>query len=274
MNDGLGLWLRRTRETQQLTLDDVEKALRVRRRYLQALEVGDYAALPGEIQARGFLRNYARFLNLPAEEALARYDAEIRGLPMQPRTRASASESVSAIPERPSVFSPPPSQEEEAVAAASGDIPPVVIALLVALLFFAFIAIGSFIWLQLVDRSETQDTPPQSAGVATILPSPQLTVLATSSFVPAVDGKVQLRLVANEHAWVNISADENIIFQGVAEPNQSFEAVANELLIIATGNGGAFQLYINGTDWGQLGNGGEVVRRAWAPSGEVNLEGP
>ena len=40
MSDGLGLWLRRARETQQLTLEDVEKALRVRRRYLQALEVG------------------------------------------------------------------------------------------------------------------------------------------------------------------------------------------------------------------------------------------
>ena len=82
MNDGLGAWLRRTREQQQLTLADVEKALRIRRRYLQALEVSDYAALPGEIQARGFLRNYARFLKLPIEEALARYDSEVKGTPL------------------------------------------------------------------------------------------------------------------------------------------------------------------------------------------------
>ena len=36
----------------------------------------------------------------------------------------------------------------------------------------------------------------------------------------------------------------------------------------------SFHLYINGTDWGQLGNSGEVVRRAWSPTGEVSLEGP
>ena len=76
MTEGLGLWLRRAREAQQLTLDDVEKKLRIRRRYLQALEAGDYSALPGQIQTRGFLRNYARFLGVPPEEALARYEEE------------------------------------------------------------------------------------------------------------------------------------------------------------------------------------------------------
>ncbi len=107
MSDGLGLWLRRTRETRQISLPDAEKALRIRRRYLQALEMGDYAALPGEIQARGFLRNYARYLNLPVEEALARYDAEIQGRPMQPRAYTNlAAETRAPIVNRPSVFSP------------------------------------------------------------------------------------------------------------------------------------------------------------------------
>ena len=67
MVDGLGLWLRRARENHQLSLDDVERVLKIRSRYLQALEVGDYATLPGIVQARGFLRNYARFLGLPVE---------------------------------------------------------------------------------------------------------------------------------------------------------------------------------------------------------------
>ncbi len=50
------------------------------------------------------------------------------------------------------------------------------------------------------------------------------------------------------------------------------ETSAKEMLIVATGNAGAFQLYINGTDWGTLGGSGEVVRRAWNPVGEVPLE--
>ena len=85
MVDGLGLWLRRARENRQLSLADIERELKIRSRYLQALELGDYATLPGVVQARGFLRNYARYLGLPVEEAIARYEAEISGNPLQPR---------------------------------------------------------------------------------------------------------------------------------------------------------------------------------------------
>ena len=49
MVDGLGLWLRRARENRQLSLGDVEHALKIRIRYLQALEVGDYTTLPGMV---------------------------------------------------------------------------------------------------------------------------------------------------------------------------------------------------------------------------------
>lgn len=276
MSDGLGLWLRRTRETRQISLPDVEKALRIRRRYLQALEMGDYAALPGEIQARGFLRNYARYLSLPVEEALARYDAEIQGRPMQPRARTpSVVEPKAPITNRPSVFSPPPTEAEEA-ASPRARIPSIVFQiLLITLLFFIIVAGGSFVWLQIANRA--QDTNGNSTPVATqaqmsATAETQNAPFAPPAFVAAPDGRVYLRLVANEHAWVRVSADANIIFEGIAAPDQILEASANEMLIVATGNSGAFQLYINGTDWGVLGGPGEVVRRAWNPIGEVPLE--
>jgi len=276
MSDGLGLWLRRTRETRQISLSDAEKALRIRRRYLQALEMGDYTALPGEIQARGFLRNYARYLNLPVEEALARYDAEIQGRPMQPRAFTNtAAEPKAPIVNRPSVFSPPPTEAEEA-ASSRARIPSFVFQLLlVALVFFAIVAGGSFVWLQIANRAGDGNGAPtpattevQMSGAATTqsTPAPPLT------FVPSTDGRVYLRLMANEHAWVRVSADARTIFEGTAGPGQMLETSAEEMLIVATGNAGAFQIYINGTDWGTLGGSGEVVRRAWNPVGEVPLE--
>lgn len=276
MSDGLGLWLRRTRETRQITLPDAEKALRIRRRYLQALEMGDYTALPGEIQARGFLRNYARYLNLPVEEALARYDAEIQGRPMQPRAHTNSTlEPKAPVVNRPSVFSPPPTEAEE-IASPRARIPSFVFQiLLVALVFFVVVAGGSFIWLQLASR--TQDaggtstpatTQAQTSGTAIT----QSTPATPLTFVASSDRLVHLQLLANEHAWVRVSADDRIIFEGTAEPGQMVETSAEEMLVVATGNGGAFQLYINGTDWGTLGGSGEVVRRAWNPVGEVPLE--
>jgi cytoskeletal protein RodZ len=279
MSDGLGLWLRRTRETRQISLPDAEKALRIRRRYLQALEMGDYTALPGEIQARGFLRNYARYLNLPVEEALARYDAEIQGRPMQPRAHTGTTAEPKAHPvNRPSVFSPPPTEAEEA-ASPRARIPSFVFQLvLVALLFFIVVAVGSFIWLQIASRDQktngvsapvTAQAEPSSAATT---PGAQGISSAALDFVASPDGQVYLRLVANEHAWIRVSTDANIVFEGTAAPGQTLETSAAEMLIVATGNGGAFQLYINGTDWGTLGGPGEVIRRAWNTVGEVPLE--
>jgi len=272
MSDGLGIWLRRARETRQIALADVEKALRIRRRYLQALEMGDYTALPGEIQARGFLRNSARYLNLPVDEALARYDAEIQGRPMQPRVRAATAESKPPIVDRPSVFSPPQTEAEE-IASTGGRIPSIIFqGLFVALIFFLVVAGIAFVWLQFSNRASSTAATPTLAAAETQMPTTEETPSAPMAFPVSADGKVNTRLVANENAWISVSADATIVFQGIAAPGQIIEATSDEMLIGATGNGGAFQLYINGTDWGLLGKTGEVVRRAWNPIGEVPLE--
>lgn len=278
MNDGLGVWLRRTRESRQLTLEDAEEALRIRKRYLQALEVSDYAALPGEIQARGFLRNYARFLGLPVEDVLDRYDAEIQGRPVQPRMRQTSENVQRRFADRPAVFAPPPSETEE-MAAQSRSIPTnVIIFLLGALIFFVLIAVGSFIWLQAISAPNSTPapdpaiTPPVSDTAPE--PTPEEEGDAEPQFVPAPDSLVYIRLVAQEHAWVSLTADERIEFQGIAETGQVIEASAREITIVSTGNGGAFRLYINGADWGMLGAQGEIVRQAWSPTGEVSLEEP
>lgn len=272
MSDGLGIWLRRARETRQQTLEDAEKSLRIRKRYLQALEMSDYATLPGEIQARGFLRNYARYLNLPIEEALARYDAEIQGRPMQPRPRLVV-ESKSSVVDRPSVFSPPPTEEEEAKAPGMRISSRIFQFLFLALVFFLVVAGGSLVWLQLEKRTQPAENVLMPVIVHTATPSAPQTQTSLPVFPVSTDGKVTVRIVANEHAWVSVSADASIIFQDIAAAGQTVEAAANEVLIVATGNGGAFTLYINGTDWGPLGDQGEVVRRAWTPAGEVPLDG-
>lgn len=69
----LGQLLRQTRESKGLTLADVERVTRIRLSYLEALEAEDFDSLPGSVYVRGFLRNYANFLGLKAEEVLALY---------------------------------------------------------------------------------------------------------------------------------------------------------------------------------------------------------
>ncbi len=64
----LGPRLRARRETLGLSLEDVEAAIRIRARYLLALETDEWQRLPGEVVGRGFLQNYADFLKLDGGE--------------------------------------------------------------------------------------------------------------------------------------------------------------------------------------------------------------
>lgn len=71
--DEIGHILREARENKGLTLEDVQAKIRINTRYLTALENGQYSALPTPVHARGFLRNYARFLGLDPQPLLDRY---------------------------------------------------------------------------------------------------------------------------------------------------------------------------------------------------------
>ncbi len=64
----IGPILRERRETLGLSLEDAENTIHIRVQYLVALETDAWHNLPGEIVGRGFLQNYADFLQLDAQE--------------------------------------------------------------------------------------------------------------------------------------------------------------------------------------------------------------
>lgn len=73
--DEIGHILREARENKGLTLEQVQEETRINSRFLNALELGDYGALPTAVHVRGFLRNYARFLGLDPQPLLDRYQS-------------------------------------------------------------------------------------------------------------------------------------------------------------------------------------------------------
>lgn len=69
----LGRILREKRESLGLTVEDIEDKTKIRRRYVEALENGDWTVLPGRVYARGFVRSYAEVIGLDGVELLQRY---------------------------------------------------------------------------------------------------------------------------------------------------------------------------------------------------------
>lgn len=85
----LGDMLRDARESQALSLEEVEAQTRIRVKFLEALEAGDLDELPSQAHARGFLRSYAQFLHLDLNEVMTQF-AALTGTPNRPVTHLTA----------------------------------------------------------------------------------------------------------------------------------------------------------------------------------------
>jgi len=70
----VGRLLRDQREARGLSIADVEKRLRIRRAYLDAIEQGRFNELPGAAYIPAFLRAYARHVGLDPEKVLTAYN--------------------------------------------------------------------------------------------------------------------------------------------------------------------------------------------------------
>lgn len=75
-----GARLRQARERRGDSIAEVAQALKLAPRQVDALERGDYEALPGPAFVRGFMRNYARYLNLDPEPLIADTSAALERL--------------------------------------------------------------------------------------------------------------------------------------------------------------------------------------------------
>jgi cytoskeleton protein RodZ len=71
----IGGSLREARLKRNLTPADVQKAIRIRDRYLQALEEERWELLPGDAYVKGFLRTYADYLGLDGSLYVEEYNS-------------------------------------------------------------------------------------------------------------------------------------------------------------------------------------------------------
>jgi cytoskeleton protein RodZ len=73
---GIGTTLREARNRRGIDLAEVEAAIKIRARYLRAMENEEWGALPGGVYTRGFIRTYAGYLGLDGERLAEDYRRE------------------------------------------------------------------------------------------------------------------------------------------------------------------------------------------------------
>lgn len=112
----LGERLRELRVEKGLSVAEVASQLYLRADAIEALERNDFEALPTETYVRGYLRNYAQLLEVPAESLLILYAAKDKAAPPPPAAPAEETPT-----EQPTAGPPP----VKVVGAAETPAPPV-----------------------------------------------------------------------------------------------------------------------------------------------------
>ena len=258
----VGKWLQQAREAKGLSLEDVEDVTKIRNRYLKALEIGDYEAIPGgEAQARGFLRRYAGFLGLSADEVINRYEQE--------HGRKSP---VDAIPQ-PQPESTEPTKPIDLGRSSSAIWQTAAIIAVVIFLFIGGWWLISTFWI-----NGPEDTPDGTPGTIPLTPSE--TALTTSPVAgvtptfPASQDGVTVTLEPQEHVWARVYVDNLVAFEGLLAPENTQTWTGQEMVMVETGNGAGITAVVNGQPQGTIGERGQLSARGWSPEGEVTVPSP
>ena len=78
-----GTFLKRLREEKNLSIEDVSNRLYLQAHIIEALEQDDHESLPTGTYVYGYLQNYAKLLDTPADQVVAMYKEDITEQPEQ-----------------------------------------------------------------------------------------------------------------------------------------------------------------------------------------------
>jgi cytoskeletal protein RodZ len=71
-----------------ISLEELQEITKIRGRYIEAIESGDYSVLPGTFYARAFIKNIAEVLGMDPQQVLSQFEGEL------PKANPAASEAI------------------------------------------------------------------------------------------------------------------------------------------------------------------------------------
>ena len=295
MSDTLGQLLRGAREGRGETLDEVERATRIRTRQLSAIEADDFAALPSPAQARGFIKNYAQHLGLDLQDVLERYEAaQKKRPPGKPSAAASRTEPAPALPAAQAQRPPPgkaraPDAVPPGPAVAAGTARPsqvrtrrrrllsadVLVATVVTLLLVSLLVWGGSQLASSLAAAAVTPTASLVSGLTTAGPTATQTAVVEATATldlpsPAASySGVNVTVRAELRSWVSVKVDGAEKFAGLMPSGEARQFVGQGVVEVVTGNGKGTRVVYNGADQGVMGELGMVVDRLWTLQGMV-----
>ena len=242
-----GDWLRRQRELREISLRDIAERTKISLRYLEAMEADRFDLLPAPIFAKGFLREYARYVGLSPDDVVNHYLSV-----HHPEELADPKEDTK-VRSRPKQVDPGPTPMRRTwswglLLALAG----LILLVLVALLAW-------FVDHRHKDAGSVSQAPPMAAPPPVQVASQPST--AARPTPPPPSAPIQISLDFNKDCWVEAVIDggksrlAELRIQG-----ESLQLEAQKSISLTLGNAGVVDVRVNGYPLELNKKEGDVVR--------------
>lgn len=277
----IGAALREQRETLNLNLADIERFTHIKRPFLEAMESGQFNQIPSTVQGRGMLNSYAAFLSMDGDTVMGLFASALEAQRLE---RLPPSKPQPVISGGIRINIPEPLKKYMSTDMVFGG--------LIILFMFFFLLWGA---VQVFSQRspEPTSTPPSVSEVLNATQTLQTTILATPSlatteealsetglpgvlpetqspatpFATQIAAPLQLYVVAQQRAFMRVTVDGVITFDGRTAPEDVFTFSGQESIVLLTGNAAALEVYFNDEFLGKLGAVGEVISLTFTESG-------
>jgi cytoskeletal protein RodZ len=268
---GLGALLKSEREKRDVSIEQITKLTRLRRHFIEALEAEDWKHLPAPVFVRGFIRAYARALNLDEDKVFDLYEGTTppdmsvpqvllgvlvaayfwRGDRIPQPRKTSQMEPIAgrAASVEPDEQSPTDSEDEALTAIEEAVNDPD--ARLATFLDDVYEPTDTLAEERLTQYLTTAQSASGSA------PKPSET--GESPVAPLTEF-LTLKGIVKTRTWVKIYVDDQAPKEFIFQPGSRPQWKAKQGFSVVIGNAAGIDFEFNGEEIKALGNLGQVVR--------------
>ena len=262
----VGYTLRQERERQNLSISDIEEGTSIRSVYIEAIENGEYDKLPGAIYTKGFIKNYAKFLDMDAEAAAKEFAADMAELSAEEEAVVAQEAAVEKKVETPPEKKVEPERKSIGYSIQDDNRGSSSKLIFAAVVLIAAVAGGLWSWLSSSDGDVAKVDPPVKQE-QTVQPEPQpaepeSVANANPAPQPKTDGvAVQARF--NDRCWILVTVDGAVVQEGVIEGGQTLSWEGKENITFRLGNAGAVEFFKDGKSLGVQGAVGDIADKTF-----------
>ena len=234
--------LRREREIRGISLKEIADATKISKRFLEAIERNDHRTLPAPVFTRGFIREYARYLGLNADEVVNRYnyaaagDDRIEKSPHLERLAQRETQEKKGIP-------PPYARVDRNV--------------YILLLIIAVLAAATWIAIR------HKRTIVEAAGIEASVAPPKPRVVAKKTAEPLSTKPAEpmrMTIDVDQDSWVRLDADgKEVVNERLRRGEHRSFGAMDSFRFRTVGNAAGIRIALNEVPLPPLGRDGEVV---------------